>query len=113
MKPSPQNTGNYSPTEVRVMENSRRFQDLPELAGQLSLALDMLYDRWDDIVELEEYLTSGQWQADYEADERGEIRQDLPRAVLSQDGLYDTLQELHDNLKDLKRLARHIKSAKK
>jgi hypothetical protein len=32
----------------------------------------------------------------YEADERGELPPDLKRGVLSQDALYDLLEEKHD-----------------
>ena len=42
---------------------------------------------------LEEYYTSGEWREDYEADERGELPPDLKRGVLSQDALYDLLEE--------------------
>ena len=103
---------NYSETEWHVMMNSLKFKEMPELAEELAVAMDMLIDRWNDIVDLEEYMDSGQWQADYEADERGEIRKDLPRDVLSQDALYNTLQELNLALKDLKWIARRIKSKK-
>lgn len=99
---------NYSETEYRVMTNSLKFKDLPEMAEKLAIAMDLLIDRWSDIVDLEEYMNSGQWQADYEADERGEIRKELPRGVLSQDALYDTLQELNSALKDLKRIASNL-----
>jgi hypothetical protein len=78
------------------------------MAEKLSIAMELLIDRWSDIVDLEEYMESGQWQADYEADERGEIRKELPRGVLSQDALYDTLQELNSALKDLKRIASNL-----
>lgn len=40
------------------------------------------------------YMDSGQWLADYEADERGELPADLKRGVLSQDGLYNLLEEI-------------------
>ena len=42
---------------------------------------------------LEVYYTSGEWREDYEADERGELPPDLKRGVLSQDALYDLLEE--------------------
>ncbi len=42
---------------------------------------------------LQEYYTSGEWLADYEADERGELPPDLKRGVLSQDALYDLLEK--------------------
>ena len=38
------------------------------------------------------YYTSGEWQEDYEADERGDLPPDLKRGVLSQDALYDLLE---------------------
>ena len=41
---------------------------------------------------LDAYYTSGEWQEDYEADERGELPPDLKRGVLSQDALFDLLE---------------------
>ena len=40
---------------------------------------------------LEDYMESGQWQKDFEADEAGLVPKDLPREVLSEDALYDLL----------------------
>ena len=42
---------------------------------------------------LEAYYTSGEWRGDYEADERGEFPPDMKRGVLSQDALYDLLEQ--------------------
>ena len=95
-----------SGAEHRVMENSQRFEPLPEIVKHAQASLDMLSDKWEDIVALDEYMDSGQWLQDYEADERGEIGKDLPRGVLSQDALYDTLQELREVLRGMKTLAR-------
>ena len=103
---------NYSEAEWRVMLNSHKFNQLPEMTKQLAIAIDWLTDRWDDVIDLKEYMESGQWQADYEAEERGEIRKELPRGVLSQDALYNTLQELNEALKDLKAIARKVKTKK-
>ena len=41
------------------------------------------------------YQESGLWIKDYEADERGDLPADLKRGVLSQDGLYNLLDEIH------------------
>ena len=46
----------------------------------------------DQLRLLEAYYTSGEWQEDYEADERGELPPDLKRGVLSQDALFDLLE---------------------
>ena len=43
---------------------------------------------------LKDYYENGQWLLDYEADERGELPKDLKRGVLSQDGLYNLLEEI-------------------
>ena len=45
--------------------------------------------------ELASYYESGDWLKDYEADEAGQLPENLKRGVLSQDGLYDLLAE-HD-----------------
>lgn len=37
------------------------------------------------------YLDSGDWRADYEADEQGRIPKGMKRGMLSQDGLYDLI----------------------
>lgn len=43
---------------------------------------------------LTDYMENGQWLADYEADERGELPKNLKRGVLSQDALYNLLDEI-------------------
>lgn len=45
---------------------------------------------------LTDYMDSGQWLRDYEADERGELPADLKRGVLSQDGLYNLICEIEE-----------------
>ena len=47
-----------------------------------------------DIAALKEYMDSGQWRLDYEADEAGEIPASVKRGVLSEDGLYNLLEDL-------------------
>lgn len=49
---------------------------------------------WRKVAILTDYMDSGQWLADYEADERGELPADLKRGVLSQDGLYNLICEI-------------------
>ena len=44
--------------------------------------------------ELRDYYFGGQWLRDYEADERGELPADLKRGVLSQDGLWNLIEDL-------------------
>lgn len=51
-------------------------------------------DREEKLKILIEYYESGRWLQDYEADEQGLIPKDLKRGVLSQDGLFDLLNEI-------------------
>ena len=44
--------------------------------------------------ELTDYYFGGQWLQDYQADERGELPADLKRGILSQDGLWNLMEEL-------------------
>ncbi|MCR4960755.1 MAG: DUF4298 domain-containing protein [Lachnospiraceae bacterium] len=54
-------------------------------------ALDKLQGMQKKIRQLEAYYTGGQWQKDYEYDEKGKLPADLKRGVLSQDAVDDVL----------------------
>ncbi len=72
--------------EDRYNEVMRKLAALEEAVadyGHLKREIDVL----------EDYMSSGLWQKDYEADEAGEIPADLPRGVLSEDGLYNLLED--------------------
>ena len=60
--------------------------------------MEALFDRAQKTrvipAELRDYYTGGQWLLDYEAEERGELPADLKRGVLSQDGLWNLMEEL-------------------
>ncbi len=45
--------------------------------------------------ELVDYYSNGQWIKDFECDERGELPSDLKRGVLSEDGVYNLLCDIH------------------
>ena len=42
-----------------------------------------------------DYYTSGQWLKDYELDEKGYLPPDVKRGVLSEDGVYNFLEDIH------------------
>lgn len=47
----------------------------------------------EDVRLLDEYYKSPLWRKDFEADEAGELPKDLSRGVLSEDGIYNALEE--------------------
>ena len=84
------------------------MQNLLQRVGKMEAYLDLLNEigqtqpelletqpeyKWM-LEELKEYFESGQWQQDYESDERGEFPPDFKRGVLAQDTLFDFLSEL-------------------
>ena len=53
-------------------------------------------DVTEDIRILDAYYRSPLWRSDFEADEAGKLPADLPRGVLSEDGIYNALQAYDD-----------------
>ncbi len=81
--------------DILAQADPRTIGANPQLSNMLSL--------------LTEYYEKGQWQADYEADEQGQIPQDLKRGVLSQDGLWNLLQRIGSSSPDRKNEAANIR----
>lgn len=48
------------------------------------------------IKELTAYYESKEWKEDFEADEKGLLPKNLKRGILSEDGIYNLLEELSD-----------------
>ena len=92
----------------RIKENSARFRDLKQAVEKAQVAVDALFDQLENIGALDEYLASGDWLADFEADERGEIGPSVPRDVLSEDGLYNLLDDIHTLRDDMSAFAGSI-----
>lgn len=98
----------YSPAELRVARNSSRLKKAEEAIKEAEIGVDMLLNAWEDICVLNEYMDSGQWKEDFEADERGEISKDIDRGVLSEDSLYNTLDRLQDVLGQMASIVDHV-----
>ena len=64
-----------------------------ETLARLQRALDDFAALQPDLAELEAYYTGPEWRADLEADEAGLLPCDLKRGVLSEDGIYNLLEE--------------------
>ncbi|MBE6109931.1 MAG: DUF4298 domain-containing protein [Erysipelotrichaceae bacterium] len=82
------------------MEQIERIRKMEEIMDrvqnavkQCQDALQNFADLEDEIDELNTYYMDGAWREDYEADEKGKIPKDLKRGVLSQDTLFDLLEE--------------------
>lgn len=76
---------------ITLMED--RFDEVTRVLAALEEAFDEYEDFRSELDALKDYMDSGEWKEDYEADEAGQIPSDLKRGVLSEDALYDLLHD--------------------
>ena len=76
---------------ISMMED--RYDEISRVLAALDEAVDEYEDFKSELDALRDYMDSGQWKDDYEADEAGLIPSDVKRGVLSEDGLYNLLQD--------------------
>ena len=76
---------------ISLMED--RYDEVTCVLATLEEAVDEYEDFKSELDALKDYMDSGQWKEDYEADEAGQIPSDLKRGVLSEDALYDLLND--------------------
>ena len=76
-----------------------RFDKVRHSLAGLEEAVSWYMECKDDLALLRDYMASGLWRKDFEADEAGKVPADLKRGVLSEDGLYDLLQDADRILK--------------
>lgn len=81
---------------ARIRKMERRMNRVQAAAKRLSAALDKWEAIQEDIAALDEYYGSEVWRQDFEADEAGRLPQDLKRGVLSEDGLWNLLNDCKD-----------------
>ena len=77
----------------RITHMESLLDKTTEVIARLEQALEDFAALQPDIAELEAYYTSPQWRKDFEADEAGKLPKDLKRGVLSEDGIWNVLNE--------------------
>ena len=76
----------------RISEMEASMERVEKAVTIIREQLDRLGNLSSDIEKLQDYYEN-EWREDFEADERGELPKDLKRGVLSEDALYDLLEE--------------------
>lgn len=77
----------------RITRMEALLDRVAEVVAQLEKAMEDMAAIRPVIAELEAYYTSPDWRADFEADEAGLLPHGLKRGVLSEDGIYNLLEE--------------------
>ena len=79
---------------------------IEEMEARLNRIIAWLDDPSGDVTEdiriLDAYYRSPLWRSDFEADEAGKLPADLPRGVLSEDGIYNVLEKNEELKQQLK-----------
>ncbi len=78
----------------RIMHMEACLDRCTAASEKMKAALNELESVSGDLEELRRYYESGQWRQDYEDDEKGLLPDDLKRGVLSQDAVYDLLDDM-------------------
>ncbi len=98
--------------DLRVGHMSEIYDKLTAMSFALNERLDELDSLVYDAFRLKEYINSGLWLKDYEAEELHEIPNEVNRSVLSQDGLYDLLEDLDDICERMEKLSHKLSEDK-
>ena len=77
---------------ARIRDMETKFDSLTKALASLEGAVSEFNAAKEDLDILRDYMDSGMWLKDYEADEAGQVPSCIKRGVLSQDGLYDLLE---------------------
>ena len=86
----------------RIKEMEGRLERAAAAVMDMSAALDKYEAVKEDIKALRKYYDSRQWKQDYADDEAGRLPADLKRGVLSEDSIWNLLEdvcELNERLK--------------
>ncbi len=96
----------------RIAYFETALNELSAAARELDAALERFSALQALARELEEYYSGGQWLADFEADERGDLPPGLPRGVLSEDGVCNALLDRRELLRRMAELSRQTRDAR-
>ena len=80
----------------RITQMEARLNRCTDAARALDTAHKEYQAALGDMRRLEDYLIGKNWIKDFEADEAGLLPEDLPRGVLSEDGIYNLLEDNRD-----------------
>ena len=98
------NTNNKEQLQ-RIRKMERHLNRASAALKRLSSALDKYDEAKANIAALSRYYGSDDWKQDFAADEAGLLPKDLKRGVLSEDGIWNLIE---DN-KELQKKIRNIK----
>ena len=77
---------------LRIQEMERRLEEATAAVEQMEEALGRYEAAQEAVERLASYLDSEEWRRDFADDEKGLLPADLKRGVLSEDGIWNLLE---------------------
>lgn len=93
---------------VRICEMERCMDQASAAVKQMQSALDAFRQAQDSIALLSAYLGSDEWRQDLKSDENGLLPPDLKRGVLSEDGIWNLLDDYREMALQMNELSQTI-----
>ena len=81
---------------MRIREMEQRLDEATAAVRQMEEALERYEAAQEAVKELGNYLDSEEWRKDFADDEKGLLPQDLKRGVLSEDCIWNLLEDNRD-----------------
>ena len=94
--------------ESRITTNEKRLDNINETIIELNKALEKLEKNNKELEQLKKYYGSKNWFKDKESLEKEKIKK-IKAGVLSEDAVWNTLDELDDLIKRMKTIIRKYK----
>ena len=80
----------------RIKEMEQRMERASAALKALTAALDHFEGEAEDFAILGDYYGSKEWKQDFEADRDGRLEEGMKRGVLSEDGLWNLLEDYRE-----------------
>ena len=80
----------------RIQQMEHSLDRASQAVMRLSAALDEFADAQDALRQLSDYYGSDQWKQDFDDDSKGVLPSDLKRGVLSEDAVWNLLEDVRD-----------------
>ena len=80
----------------RIQQMERCLDRASQAVMRLSAALDEFADTQDALRQLSDYYGSDAWKQDFNDDSKGVLPPDLKRGVLSEDAVWNLLEDVRD-----------------
>ena len=87
----------------RISEMERHMERASAAVMELSAALDKYEEAQESISALSDYYDSDDWKRDFADDEVGRLSAGLKRGVLSEDGIWNLLDDNRDLMERIRR----------